>query len=131
MTRGDPTVGLGQSCGVDANALLDFYPLTVGGISIAIRSQEIIAIYDERHEGDVTVSLPKNPPRPLAVQRDEHDRIAGLVPAPIGARVQADAGRNATHPALTGLTVKPPMTAAGKGVSRMRSGHDTAHTGCR
>src|SRR5262245_38706903 len=79
--------------------LYECFRFQVEGVKLALRADEILAIYDESAPGDITVSvpaaqphcdvtvaLPAAGPRSMAVQRDKHGRISGLV-QPAVARV--------------------------------------------
>jgi hypothetical protein len=59
---------------------LDFVPLEVDGLRIAIRADELVCIYSEEEAGRITVRSTSNEKR-MKVDRDRNGDIAGISPA--------------------------------------------------
>ena len=59
---------------------LDFVPLEVDGMRVAIRADEILAVYSEDEARRISVRHSKNNKR-LKVERDGHGRLVGINPA--------------------------------------------------
>lgn len=59
---------------------LDFAGLEVDGIRVAIRADEIVAVYSEDDAHCISVRHSKNNKR-LKVERDGHGRLVGINPA--------------------------------------------------
>ena len=59
---------------------LDFAALEVDGIHVAIRADEILALYSEEEAQSINVRHTTNNKR-LKVERDSHGRLVGINPA--------------------------------------------------